>query len=151
MLTLSNLNFSKIILYTSEIFSGNSSKIVNLYKDRYKREKVTLSEELIEMLYHSDIKEDDYIVRDYTSSYFFDIYDYQKKFRLTHIVWDQYGNFDDLNSIPPNKNIYFYISEEYHFDYKELKNWINQNCEVIYNIKCFNGEFIKCKRKTVTQ
>lgn len=150
LVTLSGLNFSKIYSYTSDIISGNSAKVISNYNNRYKREKVTLSEELVEMLYHSDIKEDDYIVRDYTSAYFFDIYDYRKKFQLSHIVWDQYGNFDDFKNIPQNANIYFYISEEYHFDYKELKDLINRNCEIIYNIKCYKGEFIKCRRKTVS-
>ena len=150
LITLSDLNYSKIYSYTTDIISGNSAKIISKYTNRYKREKVTLSEELIEMLYHSDIKEDDYIVRDYTSAYFFDIYDYLKKFQLSHIVWDQYGNFDDLKNIPQNANVYFFISEEYHFDYKELKDWINNNCEIIYNIKCYNGEFIKCRKKTVS-
>ena len=144
-LTLSNISYERIYNQYSKIFKGNTSSIIEEYKERYKKEKVTLFQDFLKILKYSDFTEKDYIVRDYASIWVLNQKD-TEKIDYTQIIWDDYGNISELEKLPINSNIYFYISEEYHFDYKELKDWITEHCENIYNIDCYNAEFIKCRK-----
>ena len=162
-----NINYQNVIDQYVKIFKGESLSIINDYKYIFKFKKepispiffkgdclypleihrVTLFPEFLEILEHSDITENDYYVRDNLS--FWAIAD--KKYSKVKIndkmrIFDGAGIFDKLYSIPKDSFVYFYLSQEYHIMYRQLKDWINKNCIVIYNVECYNGEFIKCKK-----
>ena len=144
-LICSNISYERIYTQYKNIFSGNVSSIIDSYKNRYKKEKVSLFGDFLEILTYSDINNNDYIVRDYASAY---LANQKKPERISYenILWDEYGNIKSFEAVPKNSYIYFYLSEEYHFDYTVLKNWIAENCEIIYNIPCYKAEFIKCRK-----
>jgi len=140
-----NINYKKIFTQYVQFLNGKAIYVINDYKYRYKKEKITLFPQFIDILYHSDITPNDYFIRDYASGGIIDE-KYSSKINYQNMKWDEYSDFKDLETIPKNSNVYLYISKEYHFDYDQLKEWINKNCTIIYNIKCYNAEFIKCKK-----
>jgi len=149
LLVFLNVNYKKVYNYYIKIFNGDSISIIDEYRERYTKEKVTLFPQFLEILEHSDITPNDYFIRDYAAFFPFDDIK-NDKINNDNMRLDIYGIFTELYAIPKNSNIYFYISEEHHFDYKKLKEWINKNCIIIYNVECYNAEFIKCKKSDKT-
>lgn len=147
-------NAVSLIILSLFIYTINLSAIIYNTKDflfKYGMGRKTNCKQFVETLYKSDITQNDYIYVDGESWSIFDRLDKEKKleYNLKNNRIEDNPDFDKLllHKLPIGKNIYFFIHEDYYYDnYERLKQWINDNCKIEYEIEEYYGNFVKCKK-----
>lgn len=136
-------NYVKICKY---FIQNPNTTLLNVikhnYNKRYLTEKSVYAKEFIDFLKHSDFSKEDYLFCKYANSMLFEVFDKEKFVDTKKICYFP----KDFPKVKIGSTIFFCISEKYDNIYPEIEEWLNKNCEIIYEIPSNEYQFIKAKR-----